>query len=53
MCYLNMWLAVAVAALTDLPVSSFIIITLDLPPFDFETKICLAGTAQIDDLCVR
>ena len=46
-----MWLAVAVAALTDLPVLSFIIITLDLPPFDFETTIRLAATARNDDLC--
>ena len=47
-----MGLAVAMAALTYLPVTSYIIITLDLPQHDFETNIGMAGPALIDDLCV-
>ena len=47
-----MGLAVAMAALTYLPVTSYIIITLDLPQHDFETNIGMAGPALNDDLCV-
>ena len=46
-----MWLAVALAAPTYLPVTSYIIITLDLPQHDFETNIGKAGPALNDDLC--
>ena len=48
-----MGLAVAMAALTYLPVTSYIIITLDLPQHDFETNIGKAGPALNDDLCVK
>ena len=48
-----MWLAVALAAPTYLPVTSYIIITLDLPQHDFETNIGKAGPALNDDLCAH
>ena len=41
------------AALTYLPVTGYIIITLDLPQHDFETNIGKAGPALNDDLCVQ
>ena len=46
-----MGLAVAMAAQTYLPVTSYIIITLDLPQHDFDTNFGMAGPALTDDLC--
>ena len=42
----------ALAAQTYLPVTSYIIITLDLPQHDFDTNFGMAGPALTDDLCV-